>query len=277
MNSLVSKIAAGNSEEATDKEPSEALAKGPMTAGLETVYPILYLDTFEVQIEEDGKLQRRTVCLALGVAWSGHRDVLGYWVRRDDSASFWTMVLRDLRRRGVTHVAIVCGAASPGLDDACVTELQGAVLRTGVVHTLRATLAPASATDRRVMMRDLKEICGARNVSQARASLEIFEEKWGKKYLGVTSELRQGWTEMTVFLGLPAAVRRFVYTARNVEQLHRQLGRLLHGKMSYPSEAALEETIEELTNFGKRPGPSGEWASAQYHLRFLLLDARKAS
>lgn len=72
------------------------------------LYPIVYLDALFVNVREGGAVSKRAIYVALGVAPSGHRDVLGLWVEQNEGAKFWMQVLTDIRNRGVKDIFFVC-------------------------------------------------------------------------------------------------------------------------------------------------------------------------
>jgi len=44
----------------------------------------------------------------IGLKPNGKKEVLGFWIEKTESASFWMSVLTDLKKRGVEDILIAC-------------------------------------------------------------------------------------------------------------------------------------------------------------------------
>ena len=49
----------------------------------------------------NGKVVNKTVYLCVGLKRNGLKEVLGMWIGKSESSSFWMSVLTDLKARGV--------------------------------------------------------------------------------------------------------------------------------------------------------------------------------
>jgi putative transposase len=67
---------------------------------LERMYPVVIFDALRVKIRDEGVVRNKAVYLAIGVTRDGTRDVLGLWIERSESATFWLRVLTELQSRG---------------------------------------------------------------------------------------------------------------------------------------------------------------------------------
>jgi transposase-like protein len=54
---------------------------------LDRSYPILYLDALRVKSKQDGKSCTKSVYVALGVNFEGHKEVLGLWIAENEGRS----------------------------------------------------------------------------------------------------------------------------------------------------------------------------------------------
>jgi len=53
---------------------------------LDAVYPILYLDTLQVKVKDQGRVSNRVIYLAIGVNMQGIKEVLGMWASENEGA-----------------------------------------------------------------------------------------------------------------------------------------------------------------------------------------------
>ena len=77
-----------------------------------TVSPILS-DGIVFKVRDNGKIINKTVYLCVGLKQNGLKEVLGMWVGKSESSSFWMGVLTDLKARGVQDILITSFADQP--------------------------------------------------------------------------------------------------------------------------------------------------------------------
>jgi transposase-like protein len=85
---------------------------------LEKSYAIVYLDAPQVKSKQDGKSCTRSVYIALGVNFEGHKEVLGLWIAENEGAKFRTGVLNELKKGGVEDIPIACMDGLSGFPEA---------------------------------------------------------------------------------------------------------------------------------------------------------------
>ena len=68
---------------------------------LDPVYLIVWMDGIVFKVRDNGKIINKTVYLCVGLKQNGLKEVLGMWVGKSESSSFWMGVLTDLKARGV--------------------------------------------------------------------------------------------------------------------------------------------------------------------------------
>ena len=64
------------------------------------------MDGIILKIREDGKVVNKCVYIVIGLKADGIKKVLGFWIERTESASFWMTLLTDLKARGVEDILI---------------------------------------------------------------------------------------------------------------------------------------------------------------------------
>ena len=73
---------------------------------LEDLYLIVWMDGIVFKVRENSKVINKTVYLAVGLNRDGKKEVLGMWLGKNESSSFWMSVLTDLKARGVEDILI---------------------------------------------------------------------------------------------------------------------------------------------------------------------------
>lgn len=99
-----------------------------------TWFPYVFLDATYLDVRQGGRVVSQAVVVAIGVAATGHREILGMDIGDAETTDFWTGFLRGLRERGLrisTHawpegVLMVTSDAHAGLKHAVKAVLPGA-------------------------------------------------------------------------------------------------------------------------------------------------------
>jgi putative transposase len=75
---------------------------------LEPVYFAVWMDGIIIKIRDDKKVINKCVYIVIGLKSDGLKEVLGFWIEKTESASFWMTVLTELKARGVEDILIAC-------------------------------------------------------------------------------------------------------------------------------------------------------------------------
>jgi putative transposase len=73
---------------------------------LDEQYAIVYFDAIWVKVREEGHVINKAAYLAIGVRLTGHKDVLGIWIEKEEGAKFWLRVMSELKQRGLQDILI---------------------------------------------------------------------------------------------------------------------------------------------------------------------------
>ena len=210
---------------------------------LDDVYPVVFFDGVWFKGRSDGKVVKKCVYSVLGVTIEGKKDILGIWIAESESASFWVSVFNDLKNRGVKDILIACHDNLSGFGKALETTYPRTENQLCIVHQIRNSLAFVNWKDRKTVAADLKHIYGAANLDDAEYKLEVFREKYGKKYPYILKSWDENWAELSTFFKYPESVRRLVYTTNPVEGFHRMLRKYTKTKTMFPTDEALVKSI----------------------------------
>jgi transposase-like protein len=84
---------------------------------LERLYMVVWMDGIVFKVRESGKVINKTVYLCVGLNPKGYKEVLGMWLGKTESSSFWMSVLTDLKSRGVEDILITVTDNLNGFTD----------------------------------------------------------------------------------------------------------------------------------------------------------------
>ena len=215
------------------------LAKEWQQRPLEAVYAVVFLDAIHYHVRSEGQIVKKAVYIAIGVDLDGKKDVLGMWVGENESAKFWATVLNGLRNRGVEDIFIACTDNLTGFSAAIEAVFPKTEIQNCVIHQIRNSTKYVSYKDLKALMADLKAVYAAVDEASALESLNVFAQRWGKKYPKISVSWQENWPNLSTYFKYPQEVRRLIYTTNAIEGFNRQLRKVTKSKSVFPTDDSL--------------------------------------
>ncbi len=248
------------------------IAKEWQNRPLDSVYFAVWMDGIYIKIREDGKVVKKCVFIVIGLTNEGKKEVLGFWINRTESASFWMTVLTDLKARGVQDILIACTDNLKGFTQAIKGVFPEAITQLCIMHQIRNSCKFVVWSDIREFCKDLKLIYTAINKKIALEELEKFKLKWGAKYKYAITGWEDNWDNLTGYFDFPLELRKIVYTTNTIENLNRGIRKYTKTKTQFPTEdAAIKSVYLAIENIEKnRKEPIHGWKiiSQQFYTIF---------
>ena len=214
---------------------------------LDAVYATVFIDAIHVKVR-DGQVANRPVYAAIGVTVDGRKDVLGLWMGiGGEGAKFWMSVLVDLKNRGIRDVLFLVCDGLKGLPEVVANVWPQTIVQTCIVHLIRNTFRLVSRKDWDAVKRDIKPIYTAPNPDAASVALDELEEKWGKRYGGMTRLWRNAWTEFVPFLDYDIEIRKMICSTNAIESLNARYRRAIRARGHFPTEQAAMKCLYLVT------------------------------
>jgi len=210
---------------------------------LESVYLIVWMDGIVFKVRENSKVINKTIYIAVGLKTDGKKEVLGLWLGKNESASFWMSVLTDLKARGVNDLLITATDNLNGFTDTIKNVFPESKTQICVVHQIRNACRYVVWKDKKAFTADMKNIYNAPNRQSAEAALEDFAQKWESKYSYAIKSWRDNWEELTVFFEFPLEIRKIIYTTNLIENLNGKIRKYTKNKLSFPTDQAVMKSV----------------------------------
>ena len=210
---------------------------------LDPVYLIVWMDGIVFKVRDNGKVVNKTVYLCVGLKRSGLKEVLGMWVGKTESSSFWMGVLTDLKARGVEDILITCTDNLNGFTDTIRTVFPSSITQICVVHQIRNATRYVVYKDKKAFNADMKQIYTAVNKESAEYELDNFEKKWGSKYPYAIRSWRNNWEDLSVFFQFPLEIRKIIYTTNLIENINGKIRKYTKNKLSFPHDDSLKKMV----------------------------------
>jgi putative transposase len=210
---------------------------------LEPVYFAVWMDGIVLKIREDSKVVNKCVHIVIGLRPDGMKEVLGFWIERTESASFWMTVLTELKARGVEDILIACTDNLKGFTQAVKGVFPGAVTQLCIVHQIRNSCRFVEWKYRREFCKDLKKVYTAINRQAAFDELQVFKKTWQAKYKYAVDSWEENWENLTNYFEYPLELRKIIYTTNTIENLNRGIRKYTKTKGQFPNENAASKSV----------------------------------
>lgn len=239
---------------------------------LDSIYMVVWMDGIVFKVREDSKVINKTIYLAIGLRRDGLKEVMGLWLGKSESASFWLGVLTEMKSRGVQDIMITATDNLKGFTDAITSVFPQSKTQVCVVHQIRNACKYVAYKERKAFSHDMKPIYNAPNESAARLALKDLSKKWNDKYPYSIKGWENNWDNLTIFLEFPVEIRKIIYTTNLIENLNGQIRKYTKNKMSFPTDKAVMKSvflaIKEATKKWNRPLPNWGMLYGQFSIIF---------
>jgi transposase-like protein len=207
---------------------------------LESVYAIVWMDGIVFKVRgENGKVVNKTMYIAVGLRTDGLKEVLGLWLGKNESASFWMTVLTDIKARGIEDILITSTDNLNGFTEAIKAVFPNSTTQICIVHQIRNACKFVSWKDRKALTKDMREIYGSTNKDLAEKALEVFASKWNSKYPHAVRGWYANWDELSAFFSFPLEIRKIIYTTNTIENLNGKIRKYTKTKLSFSTDEAV--------------------------------------
>jgi putative transposase len=243
---------------------------------LERMYPVVFFDALRVKVRDDGVVRNKAIYLALAIRRDGTREILGLWIEQTEGAKFWMKVFADLQTRGCQDILIAVTDGLKGMPEALAAVFPATTWQTCVVHLIRHSFDYAGAARERQALADaLRPIYTAPTADAAAAELDTFAQSaLGRELPTVVAAWRRAWPQVIPFFAFPPDIRRVIYTTNALENVHRQLRKIIKTRGHFPTdEAATKLLWLALRNItAKWTSPPTHWVRAMRQFAILYDD-----
>ena len=210
---------------------------------LDPTYLIVWMDGIVFKVRQDSKVINKTVYLAVGLGVSGKKEVLGLWLGKNESSSFWLSVLTDIKARGVEDILMTATDNLNGFTETISTVFPQATTQICVVHQIRNASKYVVWKDKKTFTNDMKEIYTSPTKEAAKLALDDFAKKWNDKYSYAIKSWYDNWGNLTAFFDFPVEIRKIIYTTNLIENLNGKIRKYTKNKQSFPTDEAVVKSV----------------------------------
>ena len=210
---------------------------------LKPLYIFTYADCLYVPIKDDTLTsQKKAIYVIIGVDARGYKDILGMWINKSESSSFWTNVFEDLKIRGVEDILYMSSDGIAGFKGSLETVFSKTHAQRCVVHLTRNIHQICPKKETKEITKMWKRIYQSSNLEEAMIILDDFKEEF-KKLPKVVNKVESFIKYLEPLFELRKKIRKVIYTSNAVESVNSALRKVTRGKGSFPSEGSVYKVL----------------------------------
>ena len=234
---------------------------------LKPMYVFTYADCLYVPLKDEITSEKKAIYVIIGVDPQGYKEILGMWIDKSESASFWSGVFEDLKERGVEDILYMSSDGIAGFKGSLERVFPKAQSQRCVVHLVRNLYGICPRKDAKAIINDYKKIYQSTSIEDANIRLDEFKDRW-KDNKRVVKKAEDFMEYIEPLFELPQEIRKSIYTSNAVESVNSALRKVTRGKGSFPNENSVYKVlylrIKELSEKWRKPIPN--WKTIQPQL-----------
>ncbi len=224
---------------------------------LKPLYVFTYADCLYVPIKDNITSSKKAVYVIIGVDVHGFKEILGLWIDKTESGSFWNNVFEDLKERGVQDILYMSSDGIAGFKGSLERVFPKTHSQRCVVHLVRNIYSLCPKKDAKQIIQDYKKIYTSTSLEEANFQLDIFKQKYEKEQKRIVKKAVDFMQYLEPLFELPQEIRKCIYTSNAVESVNSALRKVTRGKGAFPNENSVYKVlylrIKELSEKWKKP------------------------
>lgn len=224
---------------------------------LQPLYVFTYADCLYIPIKDELTTTKRAVYVIIGVDANGYKDILGLWIDKTESSSFWSNVFEDLKERGVEDILYMSSDGIAGFKGSLERVFPRTQSQRCVVHLVRNIYSLCPKKEAKSIIADYKKIYTSTSIEEAELELENFKNKYNKEHNRIVKKVQDFMQYLEPLFELPDEIRKCIYTSNAVEAVNSALRKVTRGKGAFPNESSVYKIlylrIRELKEKWKKP------------------------
>jgi putative transposase len=187
----------------------------------------IFLDGVNFDMRIDRSIEKVPVLVAIGVAKTGRKRVLGFQAGDKESAPTWREFFKDLKNRGLDGRDMVLGAMDglPGLEKVFKEAFPKAKVQRCQIHVSRNVLAKVPRKLKKAVADDMRSIFYASSKPKAMEFFEVFKQKWQKDLPSAVKCLENSIEACLTFFICPEEEWISLRTTNIIERLNKEFKR----------------------------------------------------
>ena len=214
-------------------------------------YQYLFLDAAWTKDIVGVNATRICIMTALGVTYSGEKEILGFERTPTENETNWRGFLSRLKERGLKpdDLELVISDEHHGLLNAASEVLGDVSHQLCWAHRSRNVRKAVLVTDRKAVIAGLRDVYDAKNLHLAKYAFRKWEERWSNKYFSVVENVRKDMGYLLAFYKCDDLHWEYLRTSNPIERVFRELRRQQYGCGAYANKDSCNRAVFRVFNW----------------------------
>ena len=208
-------------------------------------YQYLFLDAAWAKDIVGINATRICIMTAVGVTYSGQKEILGFERTPIENESAWRGFLSRLVARGlkVSELVMVISDEHKGLVGAAQEMLGDVPHQLCWAHRCRNVRKAVGVCDRQAVIASIRQVYQAANLGAAKDALRRWRARWQDKYPNVVASVEEDSGRLLAFYACPELHWEYVRTSNPIERVFRELRRSQFGCGAFANRDACNRAV----------------------------------
>jgi transposase-like protein len=208
-------------------------------------YQYLFLDAAWAKDIVGLNATRICIMTAVGVTYSGEKEILGFERTAIENESNWRGFLGRLVSRGLkpSDLTLVISDEHSGLLKAASEVLGDVAHQLCWAHRMRNVRKAVNACDREAVIAGLRQVYQAPNLRAAKDALRRWCVRWRQRYPNVVASVEQDSGRLLAFFACPELHWEYVRTSNPIERVFLELRRQQFGCGAFANRDACNRAV----------------------------------
>jgi transposase-like protein len=208
-------------------------------------YQYLFLDAAWAKDIVGINATRICILTAVGVTYSGEKEILGFERTPIENESAWRGFLSRLVSRGlkVSDLVLVISDEHKGLVGAAAEMLGDVPHQLCWAHRCRNVRKAVGVCDRQAVIASIRQVYQAANLGAAKDALRRWRARWQDKYPNVVASVEEDSGRLLAFYACPELHWEYVRTSNPIERVFRELRRSQFGCGAFANRDACNRAV----------------------------------
>jgi len=214
-------------------------------------YQYLFLDAAWAKDIVGLSATRICILTAVGVTYSGVKEILGFERVQIENESSWRGFLSRLVERGLrpTNLDLVISDEHKGLLAAASEVLGDVPHQLCWAHRVRNVRESVLASDRKEVVAGLRMVYSAEHLAAAKDAFRRWEKRWQDKYPQEAASVREDLGYLLAFYRCEPLHWEYVRTSNPIERVFRELRRQQFGCGAFANRDACNRAVFRVFNW----------------------------
>lgn len=214
-------------------------------------YQYLFLDAAWTKDIVGVNATRICIMTAIGVTYSGEKEILGFERTATENESSWKGFLTRLKERGLrpNNLALVISDEHHGLLNAASEVLGDVPHQLCWAHRCRNVRKAVLAADRKAVVAGLRDVYDEKNLYFAKNAFRRWESMWSQKYPSVVKTVKEDLGHLLAFYDCDDLHWKYLRTSNPIERVFRELRRQQFGCGAFANREACNRAVFRAFNW----------------------------